>query len=131
LIKYGRPFGLEELERLLFDGEERGSKEDFVKVFGEQPLGVFIRSILGLELEAANRAFSNFLQSGTLSANQITFVNQIISNLTKNGRIEAEMLFEPPFTDLSDSGLLGVFEDAEANKVINILKEIDERAVGM
>ena len=121
---------LEQLESFLFDGEERGSKEDFIKVYGEQPLGGFVRSILGMELNAANQAFSEFLNSGTLSANQITFVNKIISFLSQNGRIEPSMLFEPPFTDQSDQGLLGIFEDSDAHKLIHILEQVDQNALG-
>lgn len=33
------------LEEILFDGDERGTREDFIKEFGEEPLGVFIRGI--------------------------------------------------------------------------------------
>ena len=53
---------LKELERMLFDGEERGTKEDLQKEMGtEQPLGQFIRSIVGLDAKAAKAAFSEFL----------------------------------------------------------------------
>jgi len=93
----------------LFDGDERGSKEDFEKEFGQQPLGRFIRSIIGLDTEAANKAFAGFLQTGNLRAAQMTFINTIISYLTKNGTIDKKMLFEPPFTDQHDQGLFGGF----------------------
>ena len=119
---------LNELERILFDGDERGTKEDFEKEFGEQPLGVFIRSIVGLEMQAAKDAFAEFLQKGNLSADQMTFINSIISFLEKNGVIEAKMLFKEPFTDMDDQGLLGVFDEAEAHKVISILDRINENA---
>jgi len=119
---------LQELERILFDGEERGTKADFVKEFGEQPLGVFIRSIVGLDIQAAKNAFGDFLQKGNLTADQITFVNTIISFLEKNGVIEARMLFKEPFTDLDDHGILGLFDEAEAHKVISILDGIRENA---
>jgi type I restriction enzyme R subunit len=38
------------------------------------------------------------------------------------------MLFEPPFTDMNDQGLLGLFEDGDAHKVISIIERINENA---
>lgn len=119
---------LSELEKMLFDGDERGTKQDYFNEFGEQPLGVFVRSIIGLDIKAANEAFVDFLTAGNLSADQMTFINNIIQYLTKNGTIDAAMLFEPPFTDLNDQGLLGVFDDAEAHKVISIIDRINHNA---
>ncbi|NNK40525.1 MAG: DEAD/DEAH box helicase family protein, partial [Winogradskyella sp.] len=111
------------LEKMLFTESVAGTKEDFVKQYGEQPLGSFIRSITGLNEQTVNEAFAEFLQTGNLRADQITFVRTIMSYLTKNGTIDKQMLFEPPFTDLNDQGLTGVFEnDAD---VINIVKIID------
>jgi type I restriction enzyme R subunit len=115
------------LEDILFN-DDRGSKEDFVKQYGEQPLGAFIRSILGLIEESAREAFSVFLQAGNLRADQMTFINRIISYLTKNGTIEKEMLFEAPFTDMHDQGLVGVFDDGDATKVISIIDSINSNA---
>lgn len=117
------------LEEILFDGDERGTKEDFVKEFGKEPLGVFIRGIIGLDVKAAQNAFSEFLQAGNLRADQMTFIQNIISYLTKNGTIEPSMLFEPPFTDMNDQGLMGVFEDSDAHKVISIIERINENAM--
>jgi len=91
-------------------------------------LGKFIRSIIGLEVKAAQEAFSEFLQAGNLSADQMTFIQKIITYLTKNGTIEPSMLFESPFTDSNDKGLLGVFDDGDAHKVISIVESINENA---
>lgn len=118
---------LAELEKMLFV-EEVGTKQDFVNEFGNQPLGVFIRSIVGLDLNAAKEAFAVFLKAGNLTADQMTFIDNIIMFLEKNGIVEPSMLFEPPFTDVNDQGLLGVFDDAEANKVISILERINSNA---
>ena len=117
------------LEELLFDGDERGTRQDFIKEFGEEPLGVFIRSIIGLDIKAAQNAFSDFIQAGSLRADQMTFIQNIITYLTKNGTIEPSMLFESPFTDMNDQGLLGIFEDGDAHKVISIIERINENAM--
>ena len=120
---------LKVLEDILFDGDERGTRSDFVKEFGEEPLGVFIRGIIGLDVKAAQNAFAEFLQAGSLRADQMTFIQNIITYLTKNGTIEPSMLFEPPFTDMNDQGLLGLFDDGDAHKVISIIERINENAM--
>ncbi|MDC1403813.1 helicase-related protein, partial [Crocinitomicaceae bacterium] len=119
---------LNALEEILFDGSERGTKETYIKEYGEQPLGVFIRSILGLDIHAAQTAFAEFLNNGNLRADQIVFIQNIITYLTKNGTIEPGMLFESPFTDINDSGLNGVFDDTSAYKIISIVEYINENA---
>ena len=116
------------LEKLLFDGEERGTKADFIKAYGEQPLGAFVRSILGLKVAAAHQAFADFLQVGHLQADQMTFLQNIITYLTKNGTLEKRMLFQAPFTDMHDQGILGVFKEAQAGRIIRIIDEINGNA---
>lgn len=117
------------LENILFDGQERGTKDTYTAEYGSQPLGVFIRSILGLDVKAAQEAFSEFLNNGSLRADQMVFIQNIITYLTKNGTIEPSMLFEPPFTDINDRGLNGVFEDDSAYKIISIVEHVNENAM--
>ena len=119
---------LKALETMLFDGSDRGTKEDYIKEFGSEPLGVFIRSIVGLDVNAAQEAFADFLIAGNFRADQMTFIQTIIAHLTKNGTIEPSMLFEPPFTDMNDQGLMGVFDDGNSQKIISIVEHINENA---
>jgi len=120
---------LNELEKILFSEGVAGTKEEFVKQYGERPLGAFIRSITGLEQATLNDAFSEFLQVGNLRADQMTFIKTIISYLSKNGTIDKTMLYEPPFTDLNDQGLSGVFDnDADIIKVVRIIDMINGNA---
>jgi type I restriction enzyme R subunit len=119
---------LEELERILFS-EDRGTKDDYIREFGDKPLGVFIRSLIGLDVTAAKTAFADFLTKGKLKADQMTFINNIIDFLTVNGTIDKAMLFESPFTDINDQGLLGVFDADEASRIIHIIDDINSNAV--
>ena len=120
---------LEILEKILFTEGVAGTKEEFIKQYGSKPLGAFIRSITGLEKIALNEAFAEFLQVGNLRADQMTFVKTIISYLSKNGTIDKSMLYEPPFTDLNDQGISGVFEnDADLIKVVKIIDSINRNA---
>lgn len=121
---------LKSLEDILFDGGERGTRADYLKEFGEAPLGIFIRSIIGLDIKAAQEAFAEFLQAGNLRADQMTFIQIIIAHLTKNGTVQPSMLFEPPFTDVNDQGLMGVFDDGASHKIISIVERINSNAVG-
>ncbi|VFQ47223.1 DEAD/DEAH box helicase family protein [Desulfoluna butyratoxydans] len=121
---------IDELEHMLFEGN-LGSREEYAKEYGDKPLGQFIRSIVGLDVTSANEAFADFIQAGTLEANQMTFIRHIIEYLTKNGTIERAMLFEPPFTHIHDQGLLGVFDDAQATRVIRIVDEVNQNAVAV
>ncbi len=117
---------LNELEKMLFTESVAGTKEDFIKEYGDRPLGAFIRSITGLNPDAVNQAFSEFLQVGNLRADQMTFVKTIISYLTKNGTIDKRMLYEPPFTDLNDQGISGVFDnDGDVVKIVRIINLIN------
>ena len=121
-------FELQALENILFDGKERGTKDDFIKSQGEQPLGKFIRSIVGMDANAAKKAFSEFLNAGNLSADQIRFIDMIIDYLTKNGVIDAEMLFEEPFTTFHIEGIAGLFDEEKTTRILTILRRIDANA---
>jgi type I restriction enzyme R subunit len=119
---------LKELEKMLFDQGDLGAYNQFVKAYGEQPLGTFIRSIVGLDQTAANAAFSTFINNPSMNASQIRFVNMIIQYLTTNGVITADKLFEPPFTEISSNGLLGVFGQTMAQEVVHLIDGINQRA---
>ncbi len=120
---------LQSLETILFDDDTVGSKQDYVETYGEKPLGEFVRSIIGLDANAAQEAFAEFISLGDLRADQMTFINTIISFLTSNGMIDKTMLFEPPFTNIHDQGLLGIFKEANATKVINLIDRINRNAL--
>ncbi|OED43455.1 restriction endonuclease [Chromatiales bacterium (ex Bugula neritina AB1)] len=119
------------LESILFDEQEAGSKQDYIEHYGDRPLGEFVRSIVGLDISAAQEAFAEFIQAGNLRADQMTFINSIIDYLNKNGVIEKKMLFEPPFTHQHDQGLLGVFDDAEASRVIYLIDQVNSNALAI
>lgn len=116
------------LEQMLFEQGELGSKQEFIKAFGEQPLGKFIRSILGLDANAAKLAFGSLLEGKTLNAQQIRFLDTVINFFTVKGVIEPSMLFEPPFTDISESGIMGVFDEATSADIISLISDINKTA---
>ncbi len=118
---------LEELERIFV---EAGVAEaaDLERLQPSGGLGLFVRSLVGLDREAAKSAFAGFLAERTLSANQIEFLNTIIDHLTEKGQVEPRLLYESPFTDFDPMGVAGVFGDADTKAVIAILDEVRKRA---
>jgi type I restriction enzyme, R subunit len=123
------PTDVQELERLLFESGKVGTREDFERSYGKQEnLGLFIRSLIGLDREAAKRAFSDYLNEARFNSTQIQFVNLIINYLTQNGMIEPKRLYEPPYTDYNPSGLDGVFQDSDADNIVSILNSLKKNA---
>jgi type I restriction enzyme R subunit len=91
-------------------------------------LGLFLRSLVGLDREAAKRSFDAFLLGKTPTGNQIEFLNLIIDHLTQRGWIDPSLLYESPFTDISPRGVEGVFDGAEVTQLLTVLSGIREHA---
>lgn len=117
------------LEKLLFEQGDLGDKSMFEKAYGSQPFGKFIRSIVGLDITAAKDAFSTFINSPALNVKQIRFVDTIIQYLTINGTIDANALFEPPFTEISSNGLIDVFNNEQSAEIVNMVAQINKNAL--
>lgn len=119
---------LAELERMMVDAGV-GTADDIAREKAKsQGLGVFIRSLVGLDREAAKHAFSQFLSGGTATANQVEFVNLIVDYLTENGVMDPKRLYESPFTDVNPRGPEGVFSSVQVDQLVAVLTEIRERA---
>jgi type I restriction enzyme R subunit len=119
---------LTELERMMLDAGV-GTSDDIAREKAKsQGLGVFIRSLVGLDREAAKQAFSQFLSGGTATANQVEFVNLIVDHLTEHGVMDPGRLWESPFTDKSQRGPEGIFSSTQVNQLVAVLTEIRERA---
>ena len=123
------PQDLQELERMLIQsgvGDENQVGRAKVEAQG---LGLFVRSLTGLDREAAKRVFGDFLTGRTLNANQIEFINLIIDHLTAQGVIPTTSLYESPFTDISPLGPDGLFSPGEKDELVSVLDLVHQRAV--
>jgi type I restriction enzyme R subunit len=79
-----------DLENMLFDQGEVGTREQFEKAYGNQPLSKFVRSIVGLETRAVREAFNSFINNPSMNVQQIRFLDLIVQYLGNNGYLETE-----------------------------------------
>ena len=98
---------------------------------GKATGGLFIRSLVGLDREAAKQALGEFASSAALSPNQIEFVNLIIDHLAENGIMEPSALYESPFIDINSQGPEGVFPEDKVTKLVAMLREVRQRATSV
>jgi type I restriction enzyme R subunit len=118
---------LSELERIFVEAG-LGTPEEMERIRGEGGLGVFVRSVVGLDRAAAKRALDGFSQGRKLTAHQHEFVNMIVDHLTERGVMDARLLYESPFTDLDPLGVAGVFGEGDVVELIRILRDVEGRA---
>ncbi|NDP39488.1 MAG: DEAD/DEAH box helicase family protein [Rhodoferax sp.] len=122
------PSDLQELGRMLVAA---GGSAEVIEQATEQShgLGIFIRSLVGLDRETATAAFSQFVVGTTATASQLEFIDLIVQYLTENGVMDAARLYESPFTDISQQGPEALFLPAKVTEMVRVLDEIRERAV--
>lgn len=92
-------------------------------------LGAFVRSLVGLDRNAAKEALGSSLDGKRLTSTQIDFVDMIVSHLTDHGIMEASLLYESPFTDLTPHGPNGRFAMAEVSELMTALESVRATAV--
>lgn len=116
----------QELERILTS--ELGSREDYVREFGDTPFGLLIRKIAKLDHEAAMAAFSTFINDQSLNQKQIAFVHKVIQHIELNGYMEnpAE-LTKPPFD--KPISFLKLFDAKTRKELVDTINTVRENAV--
>ncbi|MBS5139968.1 MAG: DEAD/DEAH box helicase family protein [Clostridium sp.] len=116
----------QELERILTS--ELGSREDYVREFGDTPFGLLIRKIAKLDHEAAMAAFSAFINDQSLNQKQIAFVHKVIQHIELNGYMEnpAE-LTKPPFD--KPISFLKLFDAKTRKELVDTINTVRENAV--
>lgn len=118
---------IENLEKILWN--EVGSRDDYEREYGHKPLGELVREILGLDMNAAKEAFSEYLINTSLDSRQIYFVNQIVEYIVHNGMMkDFSVLQESPFTD--QGSVVEIFNDLTVwNGIKKVIDNINANAV--
>jgi type I restriction enzyme, R subunit len=120
---------LDELERILLESG-LGGPEDLKRAADESHgLGLFVRSIVGMDRSAAKDALAGFIAGRTLAANQLEFINLVVDHLTEHGAVDPSRLYESPFTDLTPQGPDALFSATELDELIRTLEEVRVRAL--
>lgn len=115
------------LEQILW--EEVGTQKDYEQEYGKKPLGEFVRSIVGLDMNAAKEAFSVYLDDSRMDSRQIYFVNQIVEYVVQNGMLtDFSVLQEAPFTDRGS--IVDIFADLSVwSGIRKVIDQINTNAV--
>ena len=123
------PDDLQALEQMLLDsGAGDAATIDQAKE-ESHGLGLFIRSLVGLDREAALEAFGTYLDGTKFTAEQIRFINLIVNELTANGVMEPARLYESPYTDHTPTGPESVFAEADVDSIVDILNTVKANAL--
>ena len=129
-LRFNEPLTREDLAALeeIFSSEGTTPEEIEVVKKEDDGLGLFVRSLVGLDREVAKAALSAFTQGKNLTANQIEFTNLIINHLSSRGWIELARLYSSPFTDIHPHGIDGLFDEASTLALISALHAVRRNA---
>mgnify|MGYP003607821479 CR=1 FL=1 len=122
------PDDLAALEQMLVEsgaGDDRAIAQAKEEAHG---LGLFIRSLVGLDRQAAAEAFGDFLSGTQFGAKQIHFVNLVVDELTANGIVEPGRLYEAPYTEIAATGPEAMFSEQQVDNIVNILDAVRNNA---
>jgi type I restriction enzyme, R subunit len=120
---------LNDLEKVLTESGVGTAEELELAKRESQGLGIFVRSLVGLDRETAKRAFNSFLSDKAMNATQIEFINLIIDHLTEYGIMDPTLLYKSPFTDLNSKGPEGIFPSGRIDEILALLSNVHKHAI--
>jgi type I restriction enzyme R subunit len=86
-------------------------------------LQLTVREIIGLDAQAIEEHFKNFLHAHpSLTAQQVRFMNLLKNYIAQHGSIVIETLYDAPFSSISHEGIDGVFAPADVTALVAVLK---------
>ena len=131
-IKRNKPVteqDLAQLEELLFKASGISKREEYDRhIHPGKPLGVFIRELVGLDRAAAKEAFADFLDQGKFNSTQIAFINTLIDYFTQNGVMDPKQLTKPPFSDIHEQSVFGLFTPTDITRINANIQLINKNA---
>jgi type I restriction enzyme R subunit len=127
-LRYNKPLAEQDfkhLEHLLWN--ELGSQADYQKAFGDEPLLKLVAGLVGLDIQAANELFAEFINDQSLDSHQLEFVQLVVKHVVANGYIEKSVLNEHPFT--RHGSIVALFEGKieVAQKIVQCIDLLNGR----
>ncbi|WP_244892064.1 type I restriction-modification enzyme R subunit C-terminal domain-containing protein [Nocardia beijingensis] len=120
---------LSELEKIFLDNGF-GTAEDIEHAAATHGgLGLFLRSLTGLDATAAAAAFDEFHTGRNLTASQLHFLNLLTEYIRKNGVIEVGALYEQPFKGVAPTGPEDIFSEEDVDRIVEVVKNIRTTAL--
>lgn len=108
--------------------KELGNDKDYKKAYGDTPFGLLVRKIVHLDKNAANAAFSQFLNDQSLNEQQISFVKRVIDYVVANGYMElSDLINLPRFT--RPKGFMYLFNSQQQDALLTVINSIKQNAL--
>jgi len=109
----------------IFIASGYGTTEDIEAVAEEHGgFGLFLRSITGLDHEAATAAFEGLVSGRILSPPQLAYMNLLTDSLARNGLLDVGNLYESPFTARAPHGPEDLFSGADVDSMADVLAAV-------
>ena len=124
---------LREIENMLIEagvGDQKTIEQ--LGTIEEAGLPGFIRSVIGMDRQAAAMALNDALASDKgkpLTATQLDFLERIIDWLAQNGKIDPGILWEAPFDRIHPQGISGVFSDTAIKLILRTLDSFEPKII--
>ncbi|MBF0260171.1 MAG: hypothetical protein HQK62_15315 [Desulfamplus sp.] len=99
-----------------------GTENEYIQTFGNKPLVSLVAGLVGLEQEAANQLFSDFINDHSLNSRQMEFVHLIVKHVVDNGTLDKTIFNDHPFNKYGS--VTHLFE-GKISTVTEIVKRID------
>lgn len=129
-LRHNKPLDKEDikyLEDILWN--KLGSKDDYIKEYNEEPLLNLVSSIVGFDIETANKEFSQFLSDERLNMEQIRFVKLIIDYIVQNGSIDKKIISDLPFNRYENISVLFQGKTDVIPKIVSVIDKINNRLI--
>ncbi|MCL1800256.1 MAG: DEAD/DEAH box helicase family protein, partial [Promicromonosporaceae bacterium] len=86
-------------------------------------LGEFVRSLVGLEKSVVEQVLAEFIGDKVLDVNQTRFVTDLVYELTANGIMVPDRLYEQPYVNYAPTGPDPLFGTAGEAELFDLLAE--------
>lgn len=115
---------LNELQRMLIESGAGSPEELEAATIQADGLGLFVRSLVGMDRQAALDSLADFVGDKTLNANQLHFIDMIVQQLTENGVVDIGALYESPYSDAAPAGPESLFPESDVDLLAEALNRV-------